>query len=539
MLPGKEYEPKDYMAMAWRWRWVIVASLAVGSYASLVVSSRLPDVYQSEMLIQVIPQRVPPSFVPSTISMSTLDRLSTLTEQILSRPQLQSQIEEMNLFPEERARLPMQDVVELMRRRIRVDPIIDRGAQDADSFYVRFEYADPLTARRVTERLGTLFIDANARDRGAVAQDTFDFLDISLNDARTKLEATEARLEQFKLRYNGRLPSQVATNEQSLRAAESRLQATLEAITRDRDDKAMEQRLYAEIEAQVVDVPTPQTAGGDSQAGSTADRLAAARDALTAMLTKLTPLHPDVSTTKGLIAKLEAQLEEEQARAEEMRRAAAENGEADALALAGLGTQERARQTRLRDTRSQIERLDRDMARREQEAANLRAQIEDLQRRIEQAPGLDSEYFRLTRDYETEKEAYDSLLAKANSAALSTKVEERQIGEQFKIIEAARTPVRPLGVDRLQLNVVGTLAGLGVGLLLAFLLELRDRSFWRPEDIVEVLKLPVIALVPRVLSDADRRRLRARRYAIVSGAVLAVVAGGVGVWALQLWRFVV
>jgi uncharacterized protein involved in exopolysaccharide biosynthesis len=180
-----------------------------------------------------------------------------------------------------------------------------------------------LTARRVTERLGTLFIDANARDRGAVAQDTFDFLDISLNDARTKLEATEARLEQFKLRYNGRLPSQVATNEQSLRAAESRLQATLEAITRDRDDKAMEQRLYAEIEAQVVDVPTPQTAGGDSQAGSTADRLAAARDALTAMLTKLTPLHPDVSTTKGLIAKLEAQLEEEQARAEEMRRAAA------------------------------------------------------------------------------------------------------------------------------------------------------------------------------------------------------------------------
>jgi capsular polysaccharide biosynthesis protein len=179
------------------------------------------------------------------------------------------------------------------------------------------------------------------------------------------------------------------------------------------------------------------------------------------------------------------------------------------------------------------------MARREQEAANLRAQIEDLQRRIEQAPGLDSEYFRLTRDYETEKDAYDSLLAKANSAALSTKVEERQIGEQFKIIEAARTPVRPLGVDRLQLNVVGTLAGLGVGLLLAFLLELRDRSFWRPEDIVEVLKLPVIALVPRVLSDADRRRLRARRYAIVSGAVLAVVAGGVGVWALQLWRFVV
>jgi len=539
MLPGKQYAPADYIAMARRWWWVMAASLVIGFYGALVVSSRMPDTYQSEMLIQVIPQRVPPSFVPSAISMRTLDRLTALTEQILSRPVLQPIIEEMALFPEQRARLPMQDVVELMRRRIQIEPVIDRTARDANSFYVRFEYTDPQTARRVTEHVGALFIDANARDRGDQAQETYDFLDTSLTDARSKLEETEARLERFKQQYAGRLPSQVNTNEQSLRSAETRLQSILDSIVRDRDDKAMLQRQYEEIEAQVVDVPTQPGTGRGLEEGTTAERLAAARDALTALQTKLTPEHPDIKSTKGIIAKLEAQLAEEQTRAAELRREAEENGETDTLALVGLGAQELARQNRLRDARDQIDRLDRDMARKEEDAVELREQIEALQRRVDEAPSLEAEYFRLTRDYETQRETYQSLLSKAGTAELSTRLEERQIGEQFKILDPARTPVRPQGVDRLQLNAMGAFGGLGVGLLVAFLLELRDRSFRRPEDIVEVLKLPVIALVPQVLSDADRRRIRARHHAVVVATVVVCVVAGVGFWTLQLWKFVV
>jgi hypothetical protein len=85
-----------------------------------------------------------------------------------------------------------------MRTKIRVDPIRERN-QDADSFYVRFSYPEANVARTVTERLGGLFIDVNARDRGNLAQATNSFLETQLDDARKNLETQENRLKEFQL----------------------------------------------------------------------------------------------------------------------------------------------------------------------------------------------------------------------------------------------------------------------------------------------------------------------------------------------------
>ena len=78
---------------------------------------------------------------------------------------------------------------------------------------------------------------------------------------------------------------------------------------------------------------------------------------------------------------------------------------------------------------------------------------------------------------------------------------------------------------------------LGVGL--AVLLEFRDRTFRSAQDIHDVLQLPLMAHVPLVMVDADRRRLwRLRVFAAVAVVAVACV-GAYGVWALQLWKFVV
>ena len=55
-----------------------------------------------------------------------------------------------------------------------------------DSFYLRFKYEDAAMAARVTERLGTLYIDYNARERGALAQGTNEFLESQLNEAKSR-----------------------------------------------------------------------------------------------------------------------------------------------------------------------------------------------------------------------------------------------------------------------------------------------------------------------------------------------------------------
>ena len=560
MLPGKQYSPIDYASMAWRWRWVIIVPCLLGGYAALIVSSRLPSLYQSEMLIQVVPQRVPDTYVRSTVTMKTVDRLSALSEQIMSRTELERLVKEMNLYPQDTARFPMQDVVERMRTQIRVDPVRS-GNQDADSFIVRFAYPDPQTAMRVTERLGGLFIDVNARDRGNLAQATNSFLETQLDESRKQLEAQEARLKQFREQFAGRLPTQLDFNMSALTNAQQRAQTLIESLARDRDQKLLLETTYAELSAQELAPPPPPpqpstpaaatastaTSSVPANAGTTKQALELARQQLVALELRLKPEHPDVQRTKSAIAKLEVQLADEvQAAVAAQAAALAQNptGTAGATATAtpvapALTAAEQARRDRLQQIRAQIESLTRQIAFKEAEDLRIRASVEDLQRRIEQIPGVESEWVSLTRDYATQQTAYQQLLAKSQEAKLAANLEQRQIGEQFRILDPARTPVKPTGVNRLEVNALGAAIGLAIGLALAALLEFRDRTFRGTSDVIDVLKLPVIALVPHVVSTEERRRQRIRALLTSAAAALVTVAGAYGFWTLQLWKFVV
>jgi len=545
MLPGKTYTPIDYALMAWRRRWIIVSLLFVGLYTALVVSSRMPTMYMSEMLIQVVPQRVPDTYVKSTVTMRTIDRLSALSEQIMSRTELERLITEMNLYSDLRAELPMQDVVDQMRAEIRVEPIRERnGNQDADSFWVRFAYPDPQVAARVTERLGGLFIDVNARDRGNLAQATNSFLETQLDDARKQLEEQENRLKDFRERYAGRLPTQLDSNMAAFQNQQARVQSLVESIARDRDQKLLLQTTFNEFSAQeVIPPPVPQapgpaaaTAAGQQPlvGASTKQNLESARLMLTALQLRLKPEHPDVLRLKSTIATLEAKLQEEE--------------KAEAAVAAALGTAappvaltqpEMARRERLQTIRAQIESLERQIAFKEAEEQRVRNAMDALQSRIEQIPGVESEWVALTRDYATQQQAYQQLLSKSQDAKLAANLEQRQIGEQFRILDPARTPVRPTGVNRLEINGIGAAIGLGLGLAIAALLEFRDQTFRQSVDIREVLRLPVVALVPRVISPEDQRRMKLRSLLISATAAVVVLASAYGFWAMQLWKFVV
>jgi hypothetical protein len=84
--------------------------------------------------------------------------------------------------------------------------------------------------------------------------------------------------------------------------------------------------------------------------------------------------------------------------------------------------------------------------------------------------------------------------------------------------------------------MMGMLAGLGLGSGLGGCLEYRDDSFRTDDEVVRVLSLPVMAVIPLMLSAADRKGRR-RRSLLVSGltAVFVVCAFAAGAW--FLWRY--
>jgi hypothetical protein len=157
------------------------------------------------------------------------------------------------------------------------------------------------------------------------------------------------------------------------------------------------------------------------------------------------------------------------------------------------------------------------------------------QANVADVPVRETELVELTRDYETLRQIYTGLLTKTENARAAADLERRQIGEQFKVLDPAYLPERPISPNRPQINAAGALGGLAVGLGLMLLLEYRDRSLRTEDDVLDALALPVLALVPRMMSVAERKRYQRRRQVMrlaVGATVLLIVIGG----ALIAWR---
>ena len=168
----------------------------------------------------------------------------------------------------------MEDVVARMRDRD-VNVRVERG----DAFRVSYVAGDPRTAQKVAERLGSLFIDENLRDREALAEQTSQFLEGQLEDARRRLLDHEKKLEDYRRLHAGELPTQLQGNLQAIQNAEMQLQSLTEGMNRDRERRLLLERQLADIEATdsiPVAAPAPATVS-DPAAVSGVERRAARR----------------------------------------------------------------------------------------------------------------------------------------------------------------------------------------------------------------------------------------------------------------------
>ena len=294
MIPGKRYTPELILAIAWRRKWLIAVPAVLIAMLATAYIYYLPNRYHATSLILVVPQRVPESYVRSAVTTRIDERLQSISQQILSRTRLERIIQEFNLYADRRKADLMEDIVDRMRRDIDVD--IVKG----DAFRVGFSSPDPRQAMRVTERLAAFFIDENLRDREMLAENTNQFLESQLEDARRKLVENEKQLEEYRRKHDGQLPTQLEGNMQGLHNTEMQMQALLDSLNRDRDRRLTLERLVADASGSLDEAAGGRTGatavGADDAAssGTAAEQLKAAEAGLQALLLRLKPEHPDV-----------------------------------------------------------------------------------------------------------------------------------------------------------------------------------------------------------------------------------------------------
>lgn len=519
MLPGKQYTADEVLKLASRRKWLIILPFVVIAAGTAVVAHFLPNKYRSDTLMLVVPQRVPESYVRATVTTKIEDRLNSISQQIMSRTRLERIIVDNNLYVKERQTEIMQDIVEKMRRDMRIDVI------KGDAFRISYVGNDPRTVMTVTERLASLFIEENVNERAQLAEGTNQFLQSQLDNARKRLAEQEAKLRLYREQYSGQLPSQAEGNLQVIQNTQLQIQALLQSLNRDRDRKMIVQSMLTDLTGSDAPAFASDPAGGTTPAQpvSAAEQLAMAQARLRALEGQLTPVHPDVVNTRRQIAELQKRAEAE-----------AQAGPMSPEAAPVLTPGQAARRSRIKTLQIELDSLERQIATQQAQERQLRGTAAAYQGRLEMVPARETELAELTRDYTTLQEIYSDLLQKNEESKVAANLERRQIGEQFKLLDPASMPERPFSPDRPLINLIGAACGLIVGLGLVALQEYRDTSFRTEEDVVRLLSLPVLAHIPLMITAVDQKRMQRRRVAMSAVGIGVIAGAGTLVWHLGI-----
>lgn len=109
----------------------------------------------------------------------------------------------------------------------------------------------------------------------------------------------------------------------------------------------------------------------------------------------------------------------------------------------------------------------------------LRAQLDatrhrlfEMEKTIAESKGRVPGYVML--DFEVVRDHYKTVARHSEAAKLAVQLENRQIGEQFAVIDGARLPERPIRPRFFPYLALGALAGLGIGIVLSL-----TAALWR------------------------------------------------------------
>jgi hypothetical protein len=171
------------------------------------------------------------------------------------------------------------------------------------------------------------------------------------------------------------------------------------------------------------------------------------------------------------------------------------------------------------------------------------AQVADeIQTQLNSTPAVAKQLDALKVDYEHLSKTFQDFATRHNEAIVQAQLERRQLGEQFRVLEAAFRAPEPSAPNRPLILILGALFAMLVGLGVGVMLEALDTSPHDPRQLQARLALPVLAAIPQIWLESDRlhqRRARTRTGLATAAVVMFTLVGGYvnHVWVNGLPRF--
>lgn len=252
MAATRELTPADAKRVFRRYWWILPITTVLLGSVGYIATRVLPKRYTSQTMVLVEDPAVSAKYVDPVVTADLYRRLATMQQQILSRTRLEPVINKFGLFPDDRNRVHIDDLVERLRDAITIKPVeamAGTGQHALPGFYINATFPDPQLAQQVCTEITSMFLEQNLTSITQGADATNKFIGEQLAEAKTKLDEQDGKLAQFKRQYLGSLPDEVQNNISLLSGMNSQLEANTQALSRAEQDKAFNESLLSQEES--------------------------------------------------------------------------------------------------------------------------------------------------------------------------------------------------------------------------------------------------------------------------------------------------
>jgi polysaccharide chain length determinant protein (PEP-CTERM system associated) len=532
-VPRRSLDVEDYIDILRRHKGWIFGPFLFVLVATVVGVYLWPDSYESKAIIRITPQQIPENMIPSAINQALSDRVTAMQQVILSRNVLTTIIKNFGLYKREQSRMPMEDVVEEMRRKVQIIPVgVSSGnSRNIPAFQVIYSYEDRILAQRVVQDLTTRFLDESIRNRTDATFQTAQFLQDEVNQAKKELDLTETKLAEFRMQNNGKLPDQVEGNLRQMTALNSQVAFLDSQINRAQGDRLkfqseltiMRERLLAlKKEPEHVIAQTPKS----EKLYEVEREVAALENALSVNRQRFTETHPDVVATKDRL-EIVKKRRDEIVKDEEAKRAAAPNVKpVNTLQV----REQREVEENIQRIQSGIAALDAQIEQHGKEQRRNLDMARAFQARIESAPLGDRVFSELLREREMAKTKYLEMSSKLGKAQVAKEMEARKQGELLDILDPASLATKPTDPKREIVIPIGAALGLLLGVAIAGAREMKNTSLKNLKDVRAYTQMAILGSIPLLENDfvvRRRKRLAWLGWTTASLASVVVMVGSV------------